>query len=255
VTWSTLLAVSPVAVSSPVVVTPAVVIAGLFAAAAVLVLPSRPRRHLPGSGPAEESQVDPPAEAEVDSEVESGAEGGAEPGPGPRVGSARWLFSQLRAQRMLPRRRRSARESPTAHDVAAAMALLALAYRTGLPTWQVLTAVARTTSGPVARDLRQVATALQWGADEAEAWAAVGEAWRPAGRVVVLSHAGGVAPGPLLTTAADDLNRAEVDRLEIAVAQVGVRLVAPMGLVLLPAFCLTSVVPLVVALGRQLLAG
>ncbi|TQM64513.1 type II secretion system F family protein [Humibacillus xanthopallidus] len=142
-----------------------------------------------------------------------------------------------------------------ADEVAAAMALLALAYRTGLPTWQVLTAVAQTSADPVAADLRQVATALQWGASEAVAWASVGPAWAPAARVVSLAHAGGVPPGPLLTAASDDLHRAELDRLEVAAAQVGVRLVAPLGLVLLPAFCLTTVVPLVVALGSQLLVG
>jgi len=138
--------------------------------------------------------------------------------------------------------------------VASALALLALAYRTGLPTWQVLTVVAQTTTDPVAADLRQVATALQWGASESEAWASVGPPWAAAARVVSLAHAGGVPPGPLLTAAADDLHRAELDRLEVAAAQVGVRLVAPLGLVLLPAFCLTTVVPLVVALGGQLLA-
>jgi hypothetical protein len=140
-----------------------------------------------------------------------------------------------------------------ADEVAAAMALLALAYRTGLPTWQVLTAVAQTSRDPVAADLRQVATALQWGASEAVAWASVGPAWAPAARVLSLAHAGGVPPGPLLIAASDDLHRAELDRLEVAAAQVGVRLVAPLGLVLLPAFCLTTVVPLVVALGSQLL--
>ena len=140
-------------------------------------------------------------------------------------------------------------------EVASALALLALAYRTGLPTWQVLIAVAQTSTDPVAADLRQVATALQWGASETEAWAAVGPAWAAAARVVSLAHAGGVPPGPLLTAASDDLHRAELDRLEVAAAQVGVRLVAPLGLVLLPAFCLTTVVPLVVALGSQLLAG
>ena len=104
-------------------------------------------------------------------------------------------------------------------------------------------------------DLRQVATALQWGAAEAEAWASVGPPWAPAARVISLAHAGGVPPGPLLTAASDDLHRAELDRLEMSAARVGVRLVAPLGLVLLPAFCLTTVVPLVVALGRQLLVG
>ena len=46
---------------------------------------------------------------------------------------------------------------------------------------------------------------------------------------------------------------AELERLDVAAARVGVRLVAPLGLVLLPAFCLTTVVPLVMALARGLL--
>lgn len=54
-------------------------------------------------------------------------------------------------------------------------------------------------------------------------------------------------------TASDDLRRADLERLEVVAAQVGVRLVLPLGLVLLPAFCLTTVVPLVVAIGRNLL--
>jgi hypothetical protein len=138
-------------------------------------------------------------------------------------------------------------------EVSAALALLALAYRSGLPTWQVLLAVASGTHGPVARDLRQVATALRWGADESEAWGGVGPAWSPAARAVAIAHRAGVPPGPMLQAASDDLRAADLERLEIAAAKVGVRLVAPLGLVLLPAFCLTTVVPLVVAPANRLL--
>ena len=199
------------------------VTAALLVAAAVLVLPGRP-------------EADDGGEGQDEQEEQSGDGGRAR----------------------LQRRARRGRRSLSARDpdeVASALALLALAYRTGLPTWQVLIAVAQTGRDPIAADLRQVATALQWGASETEAWASVGPAWAAAARVVSLAHAGGVPPGPLLTAASDDLHRAELDRLEVAAAQVGVRLVAPLGLVLLPAFCLTTVVPLVVALGSQLLVG
>lgn len=229
-----------------------VVIVALLVAAAVVALPGRPRPDAPGAG--SEPGGEPESYSEVDHEGDPGGEDEGEPGSEPEPERGRRGAWASGLTRRLRSRTLVVGGVPSGHDVASAMALLALAYRSGLPTWQVLTAVARTTSGPVARDLRQVATALQWGADEGEAWAAVGEAWRPAARVVLLSHAGGVAPGPLLTTAADDLSRSEIDRLEMAVAQVGVRLVAPLGLVLLPAFCLTTVVPLVVALGSQLLA-
>ncbi|WP_374967958.1 type II secretion system F family protein [Terrabacter sp. BE26] len=140
-------------------------------------------------------------------------------------------------------------------EVASALALLALAYRSGLPTWDVLDAVADGMPGPVATDLQQVAAALRWGGTESEAWTSVGPTWAPAARAVAVAHQAGVPPGPMLLAAADDLRGAELERLEVSAARVGVRLVAPLGLVLLPAFCLTTVAPLVIALAGDLLEG
>ena len=139
-------------------------------------------------------------------------------------------------------------------DVSSALALLALAYRSGLPTWDVLEAVATGHDGPAGHDLRQVATALRWGAAESEAWASVGPAWAPAARAVAIAHQAGVPPGAMLLAASDDLRNAELERLELSAARVGVRLVAPLGLVLLPAFCLTTVAPLVIALAGDVLS-
>jgi hypothetical protein len=182
--------------------------------------------------------------------------------------------------------------------VAAALALLALGYRSGLATWRVLEAVAESLDedhgggkegdrrdrhgvnlggnrwgndrdrnggnqrGAFSRafsdagnDLRQVAAALRWGAPDSEAWGAVGPAWAAGSRAIQVAHAAGIPPGPVLLSAAEELWRAEVESLELAAAKVGVRLVAPLGLVLLPAFCLTTVVPLVLALARQVLSG
>ncbi|MDN5797597.1 MAG: type II secretion system F family protein [Intrasporangium sp.] len=141
----------------------------------------------------------------------------------------------------------------TATEVASALVLLALAYRSGLPTTGVLEAVAAESPETVARDLRQVAAALHWGASDQEAWSSVGPVWEPAGRAVTLAQLAGLAPGPLLLKAADDLAADRLERIDVATAKVGVRLVAPLGLVLLPAFCLTTVVPLVVALARAVL--
>ncbi|WP_353510679.1 type II secretion system F family protein [Intrasporangium sp.] len=153
-------------------------------------------------------------------------------------------------------------EPATPDEVNVALVLLALGYRSGLPTWEVLGAVAEVLSGsasgrdaPVVRDLRQVAAALRWGASDDEAWASVGPVWSAAGRAVAIAHRAGIPPGPLLLAAAEDLRRESLEQVELAGAKVGVRLVAPLGLVLLPAFCLTTVVPLVVALAGQLLAG
>lgn len=150
----------------------------------------------------------------------------------------------------------------TPDEVNAALVLLALGYRSGLPTWEVLGAVADVLRGcadghdaPVVRDLRQVAAALRWGASDDEAWTSVGQVWSAAGRAVAIAHRAGIPPGPLLLAAAEDLRRESLEQVELAGARVGVRLVAPLGLVLLPAFCLTTVVPLVVALAGQMLAG
>jgi hypothetical protein len=140
-------------------------------------------------------------------------------------------------------------------QVSSALALLALAYRSGLPTWDVLEAVAAGLTGRASTDLRQVATALRWGASEAEAWASVGHVWAPAARAVAIAHQAGVPPGAMLLAASDDLREAELERLEITAAKVGVRLVAPLGLVLLPAFCLATVAPLVIALAGDLMSG
>jgi pilus assembly protein TadC len=98
-----------------------------------------------------------------------------------------------------------------------------------------------------------VAAALRWGASDDEAWTSVDPVWSGAARAVAIAHRAGIPPGPLLLAAADELRRASLEQVELAAARVGVRLVAPLGLVLLPAFCLTTVVPLVVALGRQML--
>ncbi|MDV3222650.1 type II secretion system F family protein [Intrasporangium sp.] len=214
---------------SPALATPALV-TGLLVMVAVLVAPGRQDR---------------PGEEPCDSELESRR--GDDP-----AGST--SASAETSSAALP-------EAPSPGQVQSALVLLALGYRSGQPTWEVLGAVADVLdAGPedppaVSRDLRQVAAALRWGASDTEAWASVDEVWSGAGRAVAIAHRAGIAPGPLLLAAAEDLRRASLEQVELAAARVGVRLVAPLGLVLLPAFCLTTVVPLVVALAGQLLSG
>jgi pilus assembly protein TadC len=57
-----------------------------------------------------------------------------------------------------------------------------------------------------------------------------------------------------LVSAAVELRRSEQQRLQVATATLGIRIVLPLGLVFLPAFILTTVMPIVIALSRQLLA-
>ncbi|HET7398704.1 MAG TPA: type II secretion system F family protein [Intrasporangium sp.] len=167
-------------------------------------------------------------------------------------------------RRAVPRRPVRRRGAPTpagrgdrvsVDDVMAAMVLLALAYRSGLPTSAVLERVADQVPGHGGADLRQVSAAVLWGASEAEAWASVDDRWAPAAAAISLAHVAGLPPGPLLLRAADDARSAQLEQVEVAAARVGVRLVLPLGLVLLPAFCLTTVAPLVLALAVRIVTG
>ena len=63
----------------------------------------------------------------------------------------------------------------------------------------------------------------------------------------------GVPPADALVHAAEEVRRAERQRLEVATATLGIRIVLPLGLVFLPAFILTTVVPIVLALAQQVL--
>ncbi|MDC5698188.1 type II secretion system F family protein [Intrasporangium calvum] len=225
------------------------ILAGLLVAVAVLVVPGGRRGAEAAGEPAAAEGVGLSRLAGAPGSPECAASAGAVD-----AGSAgSVLVGSADAQTEL---------TPTEDDAAAALVLLALGYRSGLPTWGVLGAVADVVADPdpaecsaVARDLRQVAAALRWGASDDEAWTSVGAVWSGAARAVAIAHRAGIPPGPLLLAAADDLRKASLERTELAAARVGVKLVAPLGLVLLPAFCLTTVVPLVLALGRQLLTG
>jgi hypothetical protein len=64
---------------------------------------------------------------------------------------------------------------------------------------------------------------------------------------LLLARNAGLAPGPLLTSAAEDERRRVAASSRAAAAELGVRVVLPTGLCLLPAFVLLTVVPLVLA--------
>lgn len=137
--------------------------------------------------------------------------------------------------------------------VADAVDLLALALRGGVGVVQALDAVAERSAAPIARQLQTVSAALRWGVDDRQAWAVLPGAWQPAARALRMAASTGAAPADLLHRAADDLRRAEEQRLEVAASRLGVRVVLPLGLAFLPAFALTTVVPVVLALTHQIL--
>jgi pilus assembly protein TadC len=138
-------------------------------------------------------------------------------------------------------------------EVAGVIELLALTLRGGVGLVEAMEAVAARVGGPLAMHLLTVAAAGRWGVPEATAWATVPSAWQPAARALRMAASAGVPPADALVGAADGVRRAEQQRLEVATATLGVRIVLPLGLVFLPAFILTTVVPIVLALARQVL--
>lgn len=143
----------------------------------------------------------------------------------------------------------------TAADVASAMVLLAVALRSGCGVVEAVEAVARVSEGRVHSDLVRVAAAYRWGVDAGRAWTLADPGWSGVARALGVAERAGVPPSALLVDGAGDLRRDELAALDVAGARVGVRMVLPLGLAFLPAFCLTSVVPLVVALAGQVLGG
>ena len=66
--------------------------------------------------------------------------------------------------------------------------------------------------------------------------------------VIRFSSRTGVALAPLLQAHADELRRSEHRRRQIAAARLGVMLVMPLGVCVLPAFVLLGVVPVLLTL-------
>lgn len=125
---------------------------------------------------------------------------------------------------------------------------LALALSAGAPVLLAVRAVAAACPDPARAELSRTAAALAWGVDEQVAWREAGARWAPTGRALALAARAGVAPAGLLRAAAADLRRDRLARVEADTAALSVRLVVPLGLLFLPGFVLTTVVPIVLAL-------
>lgn len=161
------------------------------------------------------------------------------PWSGTRTGTARSL-------------RRRAPGQSLSSLVPEALELVALALLGGGSLAAAVTRVGGVLPGRPGQQLSEVGARLQAGAVGAEAWEAAGAHWSPAWRSLQLAESSGVAPGRALTQAAQDLRRDAVADVEVAAARLGVRLVLPLGLAYLPAFVLTTVLPVVLALTRDL---
>lgn len=166
--------------------------------------------------------------------------------PTPRVDPRRALWQESRAGRR--------EDSTPATEAAVTAHLLAIALRTGLPLPTALERVAAESPRVIARDLLLVTTAYDRHGDPEQAWASAPMLWQPVAAALTVAGHAGIAPGPLLFTASGAILRRESAAQEVAIGRVSVRLVLPLGLVLLPAFMCTTVVPLVLVMTRDYLA-
>jgi pilus assembly protein TadC len=138
-------------------------------------------------------------------------------------------------------------------EVAGVIDLLALTLRGGAGLVEAMEAVAARVGGPLGLHLQTVAAAGRWGVEDSTAWASIPSAWQPAARALRMAATAGVPPADALVRAAEEVRRGEQQRLEVATATLGIRIVLPLGLVFLPAFILTTIVPIVLALAQQVL--
>jgi pilus assembly protein TadC len=143
-----------------------------------------------------------------------------------------------------------------AADLPVAVDLLAAALRSGAPPARAAEVVGEALGGPLGRRLVRVGTALRLGTRPAEAWAALGGI--PGAdrlcRTAVRSADSGAAMTGALGRLAGDLRAARAARADAGAQRLGVLVVLPLGLCFLPAFLLTGVVPVVVAVLSDVLS-
>lgn len=131
--------------------------------------------------------------------------------------------------------------------------LLALVLSAGCGVVEALELVGAHYPGVLGRQLCSVAAAARWGLEEPAQWSTAAPEWSPVRGAFRLAAESGVPPAEVLSAAADDLRRAEAHRVEVAASKLGAKAVLPLGLAFLPAFVLTTVLPVVLMLAGDLL--
>ncbi|MGW6129581.1 type II secretion system F family protein [Cellulomonas sp. NPDC055163] len=138
-------------------------------------------------------------------------------------------------------------------DVVLVLDLLEVAVASGAALPRAVHAVGDAVGGDDGAALTAAARALVLGAGWSAAWSAVPGRLAPVAECLADSWSSGAAPGPRLRAAADEVNRDRRRSAREAAGRLGVRLVLPLGLCLLPSFVLLGLVPVVVSLAGGLL--
>ncbi|WP_309080996.1 type II secretion system F family protein [Zhihengliuella sp.] len=131
-------------------------------------------------------------------------------------------------------------------DVPLLLELSAGLLQAGQPVSGVLTTLSRVVPGcePLARVAHAVLASVEW----ERAWAEAPPAFRPLAEALGFAHRSGAAAAKLLRTTAAEHRRASVRAEERRAAELGVRLVVPLGLCALPAFVCIGILPLVISM-------
>lgn len=137
---------------------------------------------------------------------------------------------------------------PLAPDLV--MELVACGLRSGL---SVADALAASVGASPPAYLVEVLGRLRLGVDAQRAWDRPPPEFAGLARALVLAELSGAPAASVVSRAAADHRAARRERAELAAARLGVRLVLPLGLAVLPGFVLLSVVPIVLGLAESVL--
>jgi Type II secretion system (T2SS), protein F len=98
-----------------------------------------------------------------------------------------------------------------------------------------------------------VVARLRLGVPAREAWSEPPAVLRPLARALVLAELSGAPAAGVVVRAASDARAAARERVELGAARLGVRLVLPLGLAVLPGFVLLAVAPIVLGLAASVI--
>ena len=137
-------------------------------------------------------------------------------------------------------------------DLLVVLALIDVALSSGASVMRALVAVGRAVGGDDGRALEAVASALSLGAEWHGAWAQVPARLTPVQDCLRGSWTAGSAAGPSLRATAAQIRRRRRQESREAAGRLGVQLVLPLGLCLLPACMLMGLVPMALSLAVEL---
>lgn len=120
---------------------------------------------------------------------------------------------------------------------------------------RALTVVGGHLGGADGAALVRAGTAMGLGVPGDVVWSDAPPAVAHVGRVLAVGAAAGAAPGPQLRAEAARWRRERRAHARQAAAALGVRLTLPLGVCFLPAFVLLGLVPVVLGLAGDLVAG